>query len=361
MMRSAVVSGALAAGALLAFAGSDAQSQNKKWYPFPVEEHRPAFDMGSPVTEVMYAPLQKADKKWDICVSFPHLKDAYWLAVDYGVATEAKDLGAAMHLVEAGGYTNLAKQISQIEDCASNGAQAVVVGAISLDGLNETVKRLHDKNIPVVDLVNGISSKDIAAKSLVSFETMGYKAGEYIAKLHSKGSPETAVAWFPGPPGAGWVEAGNKGFNEAIKDSAIKVVATKYGDTGKEVQLKLVEDTIQASPTIKYIVGTSPTTEAAVQLLRERNLSDKIEVLAYYFAPGVYENIKAGRVMAAPTDSAVVQGRVAIDQAVRVLEGKDYLKHVGPKIYVIDKSNISSFDYDSSLAPADWKPVFTVN
>jgi len=28
---------------------------------------------------------------------------------------------------------------------------------------------------------------------------------------------------------------------------------------------------------------------------------------------------------------------------------------------VIDKSNINTFDYASSLAPADWKPVFTVN
>ena len=130
---------------------------------------------------------------------------------------------------------------------------------------------------------------------------MGYKAGEYIAKLHPKGSGKVKVAWFPGPPGAGWVEAGNVGFNKAIKDSDLELVATKYGDTGKEVQLRLVEDVLQANPDIKYIVGTSPTTEAAAQLLRERNLSDKIQVVAYYFTPGVYENIKRGRVLAAPT------------------------------------------------------------
>jgi protein TorT len=358
MKRSVVATTALAAAAL---ATSAAYTQGKKWYPFSVEEHDPPFDMSSPVKEVMYTPLQKAEKKWNICVSFPHMKDAYWLAVDYGVAEEAKDLGVAMHLVEAGGYTNLSKQISQIEDCVSQGAQAVDIGAISYDGLNETVKRLHDKSIPVIDVINGMSSKDISAKSLVSFKTMGFEAGQYIAKLHPKGSPEAEVAWFPGPPGAGWVEDGNKGFVEALKDSSLKIVATKYGDTGKEVQLKLVEDVLQANPNIKYIAGTSPTTEAAVQLLRERNLSDKIKVIAYYFTPGVYENIKAGRVMAAPTDSAVIQGRVSIDQAVRILEGKPYLKHVGPKIYVIDKSNINSFDYASSLAPADWKPVFTVN
>lgn len=75
----------------------------------------------------------------------------------------------------------------------------------------------------------------------------------------------------------------------------------------------------------------------------------------------VYQNIKRGRLLAAPTDSAVIQGRVAIDQAVRILEGKDYKKHVGPALYVIDSNNIDSFDYGSSLAPPSFKPTFIVD
>src|ERR1700751_3216978 len=138
MKPSVVAAGEVASSAVLEVASLATYAQAKKWYPFTVEEHDPPFDMNSPVKEVMYSPLEKADKKWNICVSFPHMKDAYWLAVDYGVAEEAKELGVTMHLVEAGGYTNLAKQISQIEDCVSQGAQAVDIGAISYDGLNET-------------------------------------------------------------------------------------------------------------------------------------------------------------------------------------------------------------------------------
>ncbi len=337
-----------------------AHAQSKHWYPYRVQEHIPPVANG-PVKNVMYTPLKRADKKWKICVSFPHMKDPYWLAVDYGVSQEAKELGVEMHLVEAGGYTHLSTQISQIQDCVSGGAQAVVIGAISYTGLNPTVKRLHDKKIPVIDLVNGMSSPYSSAHSLVSFKTMGYEAGEYIAKLHPKGTPEVEVAWFPGPPGAGWVEDGNKGFLEAVKNSAIKVVSTKYGDTGKEIQLKLVEDTLDADPNIKYIVGTSPTALAAVDLLRERNLMNKIKVVSYYFTPGVYRDIQQGLILAAPTDSAVIQGRISIDQAVRILEGKPYMKRVGPKIFVITKANVHSFDYSSSLAPPNWSPVFTVN
>ncbi len=346
----------LLAGAFLA---QGAQAADK-WWPYPVQVWDPPFDMKSPRKNIEYQPVAKAAKKWDICVSFPHMKDAYWMAVDYGVVAESKRLGVKMQLVEAGGYTNLNKQISQIEDCVTRGATAVIIGAISFDGLNKLVKEVRAKGVPVIDIINGMSSGDLSAKSLVSFGEMGFKAGEYIAKLHPKGSGKVKVAWFPGPPGAGWVVAGNKGFLAAVKGSDLEVVETKYGDTGKEVQLKLVEDTLEAHPDIGYIVGTSPTTEAAVQLLRDRGLSKKIKVLAYYFTPGVYANIKRGRVLAAPTDSAVIQGRVAIDQAVRILEGKSFQKHVGPVLYVIDSKNIDTFHYESSLAPASFKPTFSV-
>jgi protein TorT len=124
------------------------------------------------------------------------------MAVDYGVVESAR-LGVKMQLVEAGGYTNLNKQISQIEDCVSAGSQGVVIGAISFDGLNNLVSELKSKNIPVIDVINGMSSPDISAKSLVSFGEMGAKAGDYLAKLHPAGSGKVKVAWFPGPPGAG--------------------------------------------------------------------------------------------------------------------------------------------------------------
>ena len=95
------------------------------WYPYKAEVTTPPFAADGKVSMVDYVPLTKASKKWKICVSFPHMKDAYWLGVDYGVVDEAKRLGVSAQIVEAGGYTNLAKQISQIEDCVSRGANAV--------------------------------------------------------------------------------------------------------------------------------------------------------------------------------------------------------------------------------------------
>ena len=330
------------------------------WFPYPVEVWDPPFNMDSPRTTVDYVPLEAASKAWEICVSFPHMKDAYWLGVDYGVAEEAKRIGVKMQLVEAGGYTELNKQISQIEDCVSAGADAVVIGAISFDGLNNLVKEIRDRGIPVIDVINGMSSPDLSAKSLVSFGEMGAKAGEYLAQNHPSGSDAVKVAWFPGPPGAGWVEAGNAGFVGAVENSAVDLVETKYGDTGKETQAKLVEDTLEAHPDLAYIVGTAVTAEAAIPILRSRGLTDQISVLAYYYTPGVDQGIRRQQILGAPTDSPVIQGRIAIDQAVRILEGQPYEKHVGPALVMVSQASHADFDTSSTLAPDGYKPVFRV-
>jgi protein TorT len=190
---------------------------------------------------------------------------------------------------------------------------------------------------------------------------MGAETGAYLAKKHPAGSPEVLVGWFPGPAGAGWVEAANKGFLDAVKGSAVKVLEPKFGDTGKEVQQKLVEDALQANPTMRYVAGTAVTAEAAQGLIRERGLQGKVDLLSFYITPGVYEGIKRGSILASPADSMVIQGRIAVDQAVRILEGKDYVKHVGPKIFMVDPSNINAVPQENILPPSGYKPVFSVN
>ena len=327
------------------------------WAPYPVEVWSVPGDASSPRTVLDYIPVT-ATKAWNICVSFPHMKDAYWLGVDYGIVEESRRQGISMTLVEAGGYTNLDTQISQIEDCVQGGADAVVIGAISFDGLNNLVDEIVAQGIPVIDVINGMSSENLTAKSLVSFGEMGANACSWLADY--VGDEPTSIAWFPGPAGAGWVEAGDAGCVGALEGTSVTIVDTKFGDTGKEAQSVLIEDALAANPDIDFIVGTAVTAEAATSILRDRGLDDEIGVVSYYFTPGVFEGLQSGRILAAPTDSPVVQARIAIDQAVRALEGLDYEKHVGPELFVVDVDSIDIFDSTSTLAPEGFDPVFSV-
>jgi protein TorT len=239
---------------------------------------------------------------------------------------EAKRLGIALNLYEAGGYENLATQQSQIAECmAKNNALALIIGAISADGLNSVVADYSDKGLPVIDLINGINSDKIAARVAADFYDMGLAAGKYLRTLQPDTPKPTKVAWFPGPAGAGWVEAGDKGFRAALNGSSISILEGGFGDTGLAAQTRLIEAVLDSHQDIDFIAGTAVSAEAAVQLLQKRHLEQRIKVVAYYFGPGIYRGIRRDAILAAPSDSQAVLARISVDQAVRIGKAK-----VGP-------------------------------
>ena len=57
----------------------------------------------------------------------------------------------------------------------------------------------------------------------------------------------------------------------------------------------------------------------------------------------------------------MLQARIATDVIVRILEGKEYLRHVAPKVIVVDRGNIRTWDSASTLAPRGFRPIFSIN
>ncbi len=345
---------------LLAFLSCPAQS-GPAWYPMEVDVWDPSFNSERRRRTETYVALDNAERPWRICASIPHLKDAYWTSVNFALIDEARRLGVGMHLYEAGGYGNLETQRAQIVECMNRDADGLIVSAISADGVNDLVARYVDQGKPVIDLINGLSSSRITARAAADFWDLGNRAAKYMRTLHSASDVPVRVAWFPGPQGAAWVAAGDAGFREGIKDSPIKIVAVAEGDTGRATQGKLIEDALEAHSELDYIAGTAVTAEAAVPVLRKRGLTKRVGVLAYYYGPGVHRGISRGQILAAPTDRQAILARIAVDQIVRALEGKAFLRHVAPKVIVIDRATVRSFDTSSTLPPRGFRPIFSVN
>ncbi|MEO9968892.1 MAG: substrate-binding domain-containing protein, partial [Hyphomonadaceae bacterium] len=110
---------------------------------------------------VSYEGLESAEKPWHVCVLFPHMKDSYWVAVNYGIVDQARKLGVKATILEAGGYTEAAKQVSQYNDCMALGVDAIVIGAISEAGLAKSMAEGNEKGIVQVGVINPMS--DVAS------------------------------------------------------------------------------------------------------------------------------------------------------------------------------------------------------
>ena len=79
--------------AMAALAHGGIANAADKWWPAKIYN----LDSGS-AKESEYSPLEKAAKPWNICVLFPHMKDTFWVAADYGVVEEARRMGVNMTL-----------------------------------------------------------------------------------------------------------------------------------------------------------------------------------------------------------------------------------------------------------------------
>src|SRR5258708_7956489 len=229
-----------------------------KWWPAKI------YDLDSGSAKVSdYSPLEKAAKPWNICVLFPHMKDTFWVAVDYGVVEEAKRMGVNMTLYEAGGYENLPKQLAQFDDCMAGNFDAIVVGPISEAGLDKKIKEGVAAGKAIISTVNPVSKSNVTSKMTVDFDTMGEQTGVYLVNYLKNKTAK--VATFPGPAGSGWAEDFLKGFKKAVDGkSNVTMLGDKFGDSGVAVQLGLIQNALQAYPDMNVIWGCAPAAEAAV-------------------------------------------------------------------------------------------------
>lgn len=307
--------------------------------------------------DVTYSPPERATKKWSLCALVPHMKDSYWVAANYGLISEAKRVGVAMTVYQAGGYDQLPKQVSQFDDCIASKADAILVAPISEAGLAGKLKEAADKGIITVALINPVSQAPVSAKVTNDQVEMGAVAGRSLAALAAdKGAKVVA---FPGPQGSGWAEQYLEGFKGAVKGSSVKLLGEKFGDPGVAVQLRLVEDALQTYPDMTAIWGTGPTIEASVGAVAEAGKKNMI-LLSSYADQSSIDLLKKGRITGFVSDSTVMQGKIAVDQALNILEKRPFEKLLVVPPRLVTKSEVATTDFATMLAPKEWQPVFSV-
>lgn len=293
-----------------------------------------------------------ATRGWQVCAVYPHLKDSYWLAVNYGMVEEARALGIGLRVLESGGYAGLARQREHVAGClADERVDALLVGTVSFAGLDDLLAPARTRK-PVLALVNDLDASVVRGKVGVPWYQLGAKIGGWLAARHPPGSAAVDIAWFPGLEDAGWVGFIDRGFRDAIAGSAVRIVSVRSGDTGRAIQRRLVEEALDAHPRLDYLVGNAPMAEAAVAELRRRGREAEVGIVASYLTPGVHSGLLRGRILVSVTDFPVLQGRMAMRQALRALEGLAIEPHVGPAVELVDAARLARFPMDWMLPPA---------
>jgi protein TorT len=307
-----------------------------------------------------YRPLEQAINEWNLAVLIPHLKDSMWTAVVYGLVEEARRLGLRLTIHEAGGYDreNAEIQREQFDHCMKANFDAIITAPVSDTRLAERFTRGLEKGIPQVGLMHPITTASVSAQVGPDFDAMGFEAGRYLAEFFQ--GEAFHVAAFPGPSGRDWTEILLTGFNTALEGSSIKVQTVVYGEPNVAEQLQLVGKILRDFPDTDIIWGTAATAEAAASLIAKADLEDQLFVMSAWENQTLPEALDQLKILGFIAQYPVFQGRIAVDLAVRILEGHPAMKRVRPIQTLVTKGTWSQIDTSGVLAPAGWEVVLTV-
>ena len=283
----------------------------------------PSHQADKQATEFQYQPLDHASKPWKLCAVYPHLKDSYWLSINYGMVEHAKALGIELKVMEAGGYPNLDKQKNQLRDCREWQADAIILGTVDSQAYDNILTELTG-DIPVFATINHLdtaapdSEKNVIARVGVDWYNMGYRTGEFLAKRHPKGSGKVNIALLPGPQKRGGTKPVVQGFYEATRNSDITITETLWADNSKELQRNLIQRLLASGQHYDYIVGGAVAAEVAISELRAKQLGQQTQIVSTYLSHGVYRGLLRGKILFAPTDKMAAQAMLSVDQRRRV-------------------------------------------
>lgn len=307
-----------------------------------------SYEVMADKKRVSYKMLGSASAPWRLCALLPHGRDRYWWGVSWGLADQARKLGINIGVYKADSYMDLAQQRRQWNDCIAAGAQAIVIAAISSTGLRKEMLSAISNGIPVIDLINGMDF-EVTSSSAVDFSSMAAKTVERMLK-DAEGRA-VKVSWFPGPSDAAWVDAAERGLAAAIAGKPVKILFGGRGATDARTQSTLVRNHLEKFKDSEYLLGNAVAIDFAARYFDAYKVETRPKLYSFYITSELIGKIEAGQVVAAASDQPVVQARIAVDLAVRALQGEPVPKKVSPLVILLDKSNLKALDIENMSPP----------
>ncbi|MBM7057204.1 ABC transporter substrate-binding protein [Streptomyces durocortorensis] len=176
------------------------------------------------------------------------------IAETQSIKDEAKKVGVKK-LLTTNAQSQLSKQISDIQDMLSQGAQFLIVAPLNSDGLEPALKAAAAKKVPVLTIdrkVNSTACKDYVAFLGSDFVEQGKRAADAMIKVTGgKGK----VAILLGASGNNVTTDRTKGFVGQVKAEApgLEIVAQQTGEFARDKGQQVMEQLIQSKPDITAV------------------------------------------------------------------------------------------------------------
>lgn len=288
------------------------------------------------------AGTDSTDGAYKIALIQQHQTNAFQIAVSEAAEAKAEEMGVDLTILSAD--QDAATQISQIEQCVSEGFNAILFEPVDPDGLCDAAKSAADAGLVVINIISACTDWENYGISAVSYGD-NVKAGEtemqHVADLlDGKGN----IAILTGPSGDSGGLQRMEGYENILKNypDMVQVVAPADCQWDTASAQATVESWLSAYDLDAIICENDGM---AVGAGNAAGANSGIVIAGVDGTPDGFEAIKDGRITGTVSQNGGAMAANAIEAAVTLLDGGTLEENVIITDNTwIDASNVADYE-----------------
>ena len=284
-----------------------------------------------------------ADK--EIAVIVKTANSDFWQNVKKGSNAAVGGLkGYTATFQGAASDTDLAGQVSLVENAVNRKVAGIVLAPSDPDALIPAIKKAWEAKIPVV-LIDSAASDSGKAYYQSFLATDNKAAGEMSAKtLIDKIGTTGKIAIMSYTAGSGSEIGRVGGFTDYIKKhSKLQIVGPFYSNSQMGTALNQTTDVLAANPDLKGIFGANePTAIGMGRALVQAGKAGKVVAIGFDGNSDLQGFVKDGTIEAIAVQSAFEMGNLGVKTVAEIVEGKKVPAFRDTGVLMVNKKNIDT-------------------
>jgi ribose transport system substrate-binding protein len=296
-----------------------------------------------------FSSCTSVKKSYKVDLIVKSTSSEFWESVNDGAKAASSNYNIDLRFMGPTKEKDYPLQVSIIEQSILHKQDAIILAAGDFNMMAEPVRMAVDAGIPVILVDSGLNSDKWT--SFVS--TDNQEAGRVLAQEIEKrvgGAAEIGVISFVKNSSPSLERtAGFTGYIE--EKTSMKIVETVYCDSNIDKAKQLAIELLQNHPDMQVIAGlNAQSATGAARALEELDRGD-------IFLAGIDCTVEEADYMEQEIlDVAVLQnpylmGYFSVEAAYRVLKGERVERNIRTAVYVVDKENMFSEEYQRLIFP----------
>lgn len=290
---------------------------------------------------------QKAEDEKVVALVVKTLNNPFFIDLERGAEETAAKLGVKLLVQAAEREMDVDQQMQIIENLIQRKVDVLCIAPSGSKEIIPAILKLNAVNIPVIAVDSKVDSAALLeaggfVTSYIGSDNFrgGYIAGEFIIKvLGGKGK----IAVLEGLPGHETGDQRLAGFHAAVsKNNKIEIVSSQTANWERDKGYNVFQNMLQAHPEIQAVFACNDIMAlGAVEAVSVVARTGDIIVVGFDAIDDTRQAILDGSMNASIAQHPYDMGKIAVETALKIINGEDVSSNIPVKIELITKEKLS--------------------